>query len=584
MIEPHQCAIDVEPLGGGRRLAGANHLEGNRLQADVAGRFEVRQQEPRHIDAVGRGNLAAGAVDRQVANECADRLRAGGARGAGYGHRERVTVVAEGARRIFERLLVQHAEPQHQIEPGLDLRVRGSQRLQLHGEHLGEGLPVAACFLDPRECAHRLDLVGQRLERLAIRGRRAVEIDEPLLLEGGDLDQQRRALLGILLARRAAAIRGEELGPVGELDRQLLEVLLGIVIVRGELEDLPVIRAGALGIREAAARDPCELSQQLESRGVVDHPGVGRRQVLVEHRRDLAPLIGLLGEPQDIRVQRRAHGLEIERAQRPRERERPRGELLLAELTDLRDLREPRILVRRGGELDLVHRDQPRPLLLLRVDRRQRPRGAHVRRLDGEHALPDLAGALERLHRRRILGRFGALLRELRGPFDERQPLRLGIEAIGDPEQRVDELLFLTEARVQRFEPREVARGCVELAQRAQRLRVVRFELEHALPLGSRDGRGAETIREHLAELLEQRDRFLALRRCRLAGQQRRDLAVEDLGEREVALLALVQRGEGGERLGMVVRLVRRLALREDRVEDLDREARVAEPRATGAA
>ena len=108
-------------------------------------------------------------------------------------------------------------------------------------------------------------------------------------------------------------------------------------------------------------------------------------------------------------------------------------------------------------------------------------------RLDREHALPDLTRALERLLRRRTVGlaaralaglgdrrgrvaRRGhvrALLRELRRTLDEREPLLLCLEAIGDREERVDELLFLTEPRVQLLEADPVAGHRIELAQGA---------------------------------------------------------------------------------------------------------------------
>ena len=119
-------------------------------------------------------------------------------------------------------------------------------------------------------------------------------------------------------------------------------------------------------------------------------------------------------------------------------------------------------------------------------------------------------------------------------------------------EQRVDELVLLAEPRVQLLEPGEVAGRRVELAQRAQRLRVVRLELEDLLPRRRGLLRRAEPVGVDLAELLEQRDRFLA------ACARERDLAMQDLGEREVALLAIVERRERGERVGDVVRRPRR--------------------------
>src|SRR5690606_6185681 len=110
---------------------------------------------------------------------------------------------------------------------------------------------------------------------------------------------------------------------------------------------------------------------------------------------------------------------------------------------NLRDLREPRRHVLDRGELDLEHGEQTRPLLLLRVDRRERRCRSDVLRLDGEHALPDLARLLQRIvpvvspglrppaaYLRILQPLVRALLRELRRALDERQARRLRVEAV----------------------------------------------------------------------------------------------------------------------------------------------------------
>jgi len=118
-------------------------------------------------------------------------------------HTERLAEVPERVRQAIELHFLEVAEAHQQLEARLTI----GRLLELLGEHAGERFPVATRFFDPRERAERTQLSRQRLERLVVRGRGAVEIDELLLLQRRDLDQQRRALGGILLARCAVAIR-----------------------------------------------------------------------------------------------------------------------------------------------------------------------------------------------------------------------------------------------------------------------------------------------------------------------------------------------------------------------------------------
>ncbi|TMQ02577.1 MAG: hypothetical protein E6J91_51185, partial [Deltaproteobacteria bacterium] len=72
-------------------------------------------------------------------------------------------------------------------------------------------------------------------------------------------------------------------------------MLLGLAVVGRERCDLAVIAARSIGIAQPAARDPRELAQELEP----DRLGDRRTdQLVLERRGDLAPLVGLAGEPQ----------------------------------------------------------------------------------------------------------------------------------------------------------------------------------------------------------------------------------------------------------------------------------------------
>ena len=570
VVEAHPRAVGLDALGGVGRRVVADDLERARLIGDELGRLEMKEQPARRADTLARLEARTG-----LAEVARDRRHRGCAHAAADGgHVEGIAEPRERLARPLERLVLDAAEAHQQVEARLTV----GRLLQLLREHVDERLPVAARLLDAGEAgAQRAQVARQRRQRVVVGGRRAVEIDELLLLQRRDVDEQRRLRGRVGLARGAPPVRRQQLRPVRELHREILELALRLAVVRVELERLAVVAARALEVREPLARDARELAEQAQ---------LGRPARLAERaleaRGDLAPLVGLAREAQHLAVERLAVGIDVERAHRPLERERARAEALLAQLADLRDLREARGGVGGGRELDLDHRDQARPLLLLAVDRRERRGGADVRRIDREHALPHLARALERL--RLVLRRdrslrgarddlVGALLRELGRALDERQPRRLRVDAIGDAEQRLDELVGLTELGVQLLEAREVAGVRVQIAQRAQRLGVRRLEIEDLLPGLRGELRRLRAIGVDRAELLEQRDRVLAL-----AGRRHdRDLTMQDLGERaSVALLALVQRGERGERL-RDRREIGRLRLAEDRVVDLDREPGIAE-------
>ena len=115
--------------------------------------------------------------------------------------------------------------------------------------------------------------------------------------------------------------------------REILERSFRFAIVGRDLEDLAVEPACELGIAEPALRDARELAIELEPRRVGQPAG---RERALERRDDIAPLLGLAGEPDHVVVERRALRIEIERLERPRERQRLGCELLLAELADLR--------------------------------------------------------------------------------------------------------------------------------------------------------------------------------------------------------------------------------------------------------
>src|SRR5205823_3193663 len=133
-----------------------------------------------------------------------------------------------------------------------------------------------------------------------------VEIGEPLLLERGRLEEQ-RDLVVAPGALGAAAIAGEQLGPVAQVRGQLLEVGLGGGVVGREREHGALVVARAIGVVEALGRDAGPLTQQAQlGLGVSD-----ARDLPIDERGHLAPLLGLLGQAQEIGVQRLVAGIEL---------------------------------------------------------------------------------------------------------------------------------------------------------------------------------------------------------------------------------------------------------------------------------
>ena len=206
VVDAHQRAIEVEPLGCRRVCASADHLERDRLRGQVLRGLEERQHLARRRDALRRLDLRADAIRRQVARDRRHRLRPHPPRDAP--DRERLAEVAERVARPLEALLFERCESHQQLE----LRRAIGGLLELLREHVDQRLPVAARLLDPGERAQGAQLTREHLQRFLIRDRRTIEIDELLFLQRRDLDQQRRPLVDILLARGAPPVRRDSSG------------------------------------------------------------------------------------------------------------------------------------------------------------------------------------------------------------------------------------------------------------------------------------------------------------------------------------------------------------------------------------
>ena len=142
---------------------------------------------------------------------------------------------------------------------------------------------------------------------------RAVEIDELLLLQRRDLHEEARLRTRFGLALCAPAIRREQIVPVGDLLREILEARLGVTVFGRELQHLAVIAAGLLGVVEATARDLREVTEQLEARGLGQRAAIDRA---LECSDNFAPLVGLVREPRQVAVELLAARIEIKRAHR----------------------------------------------------------------------------------------------------------------------------------------------------------------------------------------------------------------------------------------------------------------------------
>ncbi len=221
----------------------------------VSALVEKRQQQARRGDALLRVDRAPRSIGLEITAQRGDRLRSiAGAEPEGRGE------VRQRSARSLEVVLLDVAEPHQQLE----LRDLVGRERELGGEHGHERIPIAARLFDPSERPHRAHVARCRSERLLVGRGGAVEIDELLFLQRRGLDQQLRPRRRLSLACSAPAIRREQLGPVGDVSRELFELGFRLAVVGGQLEHFAVVAARALRIAEPASRDLRELAGQLE--------------------------------------------------------------------------------------------------------------------------------------------------------------------------------------------------------------------------------------------------------------------------------------------------------------------------------
>src|SRR5262249_46175099 len=214
------------------------------------------------------------------------------------------------------------------------------------------------------------------------------------------------------------------------------------------------------------------------------------------------------------------------------------AELLLAELADLEVELELLRRSRRVREEDLVGREEPRPFLGLPINGYEGPSGSEVLWIDREDALVRLGG---------LLGDAEAAPRE---PGDTLEDGELGLDGGGAVDERVedlDEVVPGVHRAEELLEGGEVALLRVEVAEDPHRLAVAGLEAQDLAEALGGLGRRLELVGVQCAELLEDGGR----RPVGRIAVDVLDLPVVDLGEREVALLLVVEEREGGERLGI---------------------------------
>ena len=554
VIERYQLPIERARRVRRQRRVARQTFEARDQRHRLLAALEVWTQLRRHRAPHVVGDRAGPRAARQVAHARRDQRRR---RRRQPGQRR--AVVPERLGRSIEAAVGQGREPQLELR-ALEPRRRG----ELRREHRRQRVPVAARLVQPRQRRQRHRVARHLAEDLLLGLGRRVEIGEPLFLDLGHATEE-AAPRGPGRRVRLSPQRREQLGPVGELLRQPLDRRLGVVVGRRQRADALIHLARLGRVVELVAVDRRQRAQEPQPH-VRRHRRLAGRIVgagALERRRHLAPVLRHLGQPHQLGGQRRILGRQLEGAHRPRQRQRARTESRLAQRSDLGDLRQLRRASVGVREQDLVHRQEPRRLVGLQVRRHQRPRRRHVGRLDRQHALPHPRRALGLLPRRR----------HRRRPPHHRQPRHAIVGAIGQADHRLDQLVPLAEPAVEPLEAVPVARRRVQLAQRAQRLAVARLDREDPRERLRRQRRRAHAIGQERALLLEERHRLRRRRRAQ-------PLPAEDLGQRRVALLALVQRRE--RRVGLAEPVVRRAGpddarLGQRRVVDLDRQARVTD-------
>ena len=247
-------------------------------------------------------------------------------------------------------------------------------------------------------------------------------------------------------------------------------------------------------------------------------------------------------------------------------------EPLLADLARLGEELQPlgqrrAVARRRRAQQHLVGGEQPRPLLRRAVERQQRQRRAAVARIGRQDALVGLERALRLVQ---------LLLGDQRDPLEQARARRHVGGAIGQRRQLIAQVAERAVLGVQRLERRVVARLRVDLAQRARRARVLGLQLLDALEDLDRRLRRAQPFVQQRAAPLEQRQ----LAGASFGGVRVQPLALEDLDQRRPAPLAIVQRRQPRQRVGVALAdlLRQHLVVERDRlahvVQAIAREAR----------
>ena len=185
---------------------------------------------------------------------------------------------------------------------------------------------------------------------------------------------------------------------------------------------------------------------------------------------------------------------------------------------------QPRGIVAGMTQLDLVHRQQARPLLGLLINRHQRRRCRQVLVVDQQDALVGFLRAL-------LAVQIG--LGDLGGPEVQVDLGRRALDALGQGQQHLAQLVPLRLLAVQRLQLVVLTGLAVQLAQGAHRLLVRRLQPDDlAIDLDGLRG-GKQLLGQQRADALQVRDLVLDVFGAR-------PLPRDDLDQRRPPLLTIV--------------------------------------------
>ena len=442
---------------------------------------------------------------------------------------------------------------------------RGGERDLVGVEHAAPRDALVEVGGEPLDLGEQPGVARRDRERLGGDRLRARAVAEPALADAGELARPRHEPLG--LGRRAAraerdqplALVGEDLGELAPQAVRLggaahvgERVLVGRLVVRAPP---PPERAARIAELVGGGRgDP--LDQRAPVLGVLGGLGAGRqlgaarreREHALDHRDVLLPPAEL-GEQLGGGGERLVLiGVELEHALERLQRARGVAEAVAAGHADLEPARD--LPLGLGRQVHLALGDPHGGVEVAARLVQPAQRGVRL-----EVVGIELADQLVE-HLDRLAGRAEPLLEDL-GALDRGGARALAVARHRRRDQLRRDQLQLRAEHVGELAP--LAGAAVQPHERGERVAVLGRELEHAVPRADRARRVADVRVDHHRVALELERAQPALGRAGLGQRAAAVEALEHLRELGPALVALVQLGQRGERVGIRRRRAQRL-------------------------